>query len=396
MTYQSATIDLGVIGPASREDDAPHLAASRRHWSTGRVRLWWPAALLSATLVLLAGAAATPAPSWATDHLAVPAGSRFALDATTLYAIDPPAAGAARSLSAYRLADGALRWRIEWPAAAPPMVWPDLLLMVHPRSGAREGSVTALDPRTGRARWTRTGSVVGRAGDNLVLRVDDRLHSYDVRAGTRVASLPAAGRLPRQVVGDLLLLWGAGAVVHAYDLATLTRRWSTGVTGQWRGGVVACGRLLCLSRGDKVLALDPATGRPVWWTGWLALPEGGRVDLVAGGPAWGERLVLQASQPTGGRSWLVDANDGAPVVELRHWRPVRLPSHAAATAGQPEALLTRYLNRVTWFAQVRAEPPGIAVLGAIKGGPQHDCRRAEAYLACYSRQMVRVWRLRLP
>lgn len=396
MTYQPVTIDLGVIGPASDQDDAPHLASSRRHWSTGRTRLWWPAALLSAALVLVAGAAA-PARSWATDHLAVPAGSRFALDATTLYVIDPPVAGAVRTLSAYRLADGAVRWRIDWPAAAPPMVWPDLLLRVTPRSGAREGSVTALDPRTGRPRWTRTGSVVGRAGDNLVLRAGDRLHSYDVRAGERVASLPAgAGSAPRQVVGDLLLLWGRGSVMHAYDLATLTRRWSTGVTGQWRGGVVACGRLLCLSRGDKVLALDPATGRPAWWTGWLAVPEGGRVDLVAGGPQWGERVVLHASQPTGGRSWLVDAHNGAPVVELRNWRPVRLPPHAASPAAQPAALLTRYLNRVTWFAQVRAEPPGITVLGAVKGGPQRDCRRAEAYLACYSRQMVRVWRLRLP
>src|SRR5690606_34939491 len=129
--------------------------------------------------------------------------------------------------------------------------------------------------------WTRSGSVVGRSGDSLVLRAGDRLHSYHVRDGTLLASLPAgAGGALRQVVGDLLLSWDKGSVLHAHDLATLTRRWTTGVTGQWRGAVIACGLLLCLSRGDRVLALDPSNGRPVWWTGWLTLPSKSRVDLV--------------------------------------------------------------------------------------------------------------------
>lgn len=395
MTTQPVTIDLGVIGPASHEDDAAHLAASRYHWTAGRTRLWWPAALLSAALVLVVGAAAPSLP-WATSHLAVPASSQFTLDRTTLYAIDPPEPGKGRTLTAYRLTDGAVRWRTPWSGGTLPMVWPDLLLRVDPRSGAREASVTALDPATGQPRWTRSGTVVGRSGDRLVLHAGDRLSAYHVRDGSRLASLPSApGGAFRQVVGDLLLWWGRGSALHAYDLATLTRRWSTGVTGQWRGAVIACGRLLCLSRGDRVLALDPATGRPAWWTGWLTLPGKSRVDLVGGGPEWGERIVVHTSQPTGSRSWLVDTRSGAPLAELPGWRPLRRLHHTLAVP-QRETLLTRYLNRATWFAQVRPEPPGIAVLGAIEGTPPHGCRRAGEYLACYSRQLVQVWRMRLP
>src|SRR5690606_24829597 len=296
--------------------------------------------------------------------------------------------------TAYRLADGAVRWRIDWPAAAPPVIWRDLLLMTRPASSTREGTVTALDAETGRPRWVRTGSIVGHAGDRLILRDGDELHSYHAHDGARIATLPLTSGTPRHVAAALLLGWGRGPIVHAYDLATFTRRWSTGVAGRRPGSVVTCGRLLCLSTGDRVLGLDPDTGRPVWWTRWLPVPPGGRVEVTAGGPEWGERFLLRAILPTGARNYLADAQTGQPLTELPGWRPSSRP-HVAAT-GPRTALLTRYLDRATWFARVHAHPPGIAVLGAIDGVPQRDCRRTDHYLACYSRQAVQIWRLRLP
>jgi hypothetical protein len=394
VTIEPVTIDLGVMGSPSQDDDAPHLAASRRHWTAGRARLWWPAALLSAILVLTPAAAA-PAGPWATSHLTVPASSRFVLADDTLYAVDPPDSTLQRTLTAYRLADGAVRWRIGWPAAAPPVVWRDLVLMIRPATSTHDGTVTALAAHTGQPRWTRTGSVVGQSGDRLVLRAGDRLHTYQADTGVRLASMPVtAAGTPRQVVGDLLLIWGRGPVIHAYDLTTLDRRWSTGVAGRRPSSIVACGQLLCLGAGDRVLAIDQDTGRPAWWTGWLPVPPGGRVEVTAGGPEWGDRILLRASLPTGARNWLVDADTGQPVTELPGWRPSARP-HPLATSPRT-VLLTRYLGRATWFARVGTEAPGIAVLGAIDGAPQRDCHRTERYLACYSRQAVQVWRVRLP
>lgn len=394
MTTQPVTIDLGVIEPASRGDDAPHLTTSRRHWTTGRARLWWPAALLSAVLVLTS-AAAVPIGPWATSHLTIPATSRFVLTDDTLYAIDPPTTDGERTLTAYQLTDGAVRWRIGWPAAAPPVLWHDKLLLIRPGGGGREATVTTIDADTGQPQWTRTGSVIGQTGERVLLRAGDWLHSYHADTGARLASLPArVTGAPRQVVGDHLLIWGQGPVIHAYDLTTLERQWSTGVAGRRPGAVVACGRLLCLSGGDRVLALDPATGRSVWWTGWLAVGSGGRVDLVAGGAGWGDRILVRASGPAGRRNWLVNAETGRPITELPGWRPSGRPHPVAALP--PGALLTRYLDQATWFARVGADTPGITVLGSIHGAPQRDCHRAEHYLACYSRQTVQVWRLRLP
>ncbi|RKN19711.1 hypothetical protein D7147_12220 [Micromonospora musae] len=179
--------------------------------------------------------------------------------------------------------------------------------------------VRAVDVATGRTLWSvpiredglryhfRDGAV-----DRLVLIGDDGF--VEVRDTANAALLHRAnlgldvrdGDQRVEVVGDLLLnLAGRTAVVTAYDLEGLRRRWS--VPLPLSTFIESCGPLLCaVGTSSGLRAIDPATGVIRWNTPKPAVLIAARAD----------RLLLLPDRTAVTRYAVLDALTGEQLTEL--------------------------------------------------------------------------------
>ncbi|MEO3777299.1 PQQ-binding-like beta-propeller repeat protein [Micromonospora sp. B11E3] len=219
------------------------------------------------------------------------------------------------------------------PGSGAPTVGGGLLLVGNTTLGAP--GLQAVDLASGRVRWSLPASLVtfnyhrrGELVDRVVVTSDlipgadwdGRIEVRDVVSGAVLAARDLKGRerpTYRQVnlSGDLVLVTegepGGGAVVTAYGLDALDRRWELRLAEF--GQAQRCGALLCLSapRRGEVSAVDPATGRTRWtnprWA-WFVL-------------ARGDRLLVGAvdRRPAGGGFAVLDAATGRQLAELGRW-----------------------------------------------------------------------------
>ncbi|MFG1951268.1 PQQ-binding-like beta-propeller repeat protein [Micromonospora sp. NPDC048830] len=220
------------------------------------------------------------------------------------------------------------------PGSGAPTVGGGLLLLGNSTLGAP--GLQLVDLASGRVRWSLPQSLVtfnyhrrGELVDRVVVTSDllpgadrdGRIEVRDVVSGAVLAARDLKGRerpTYRQVnlAGELLLVTegepGGGAVVTAYGLAALDRRWERRLAEF--GQAEQCGALLCVSapRRGEVSALDPATGRTRWsnprWPWFLV--------------ARGDRLLVGAvdQRPTGGGFAVLDAATGRQLGELGRWQ----------------------------------------------------------------------------
>jgi PQQ-like domain len=246
-----------------------------------------------------------------------------------------------------------------------------------------DGPVESIDPRTGAPRWrvdVPAGAVLtgvpGPAGEppRLLLVHDDgtlALHDLDTGRRLETAALPPADYGPGNptVAGGLIVLWHPGhdgMQMTAYD-ATLRRIWSRPAQGA--GDAEPCGPLLCLAGPFGVRAVDPATGAQRWYRdGWRSVEQRGALLLVSGS-AIGAGDTIGIADPVTGRV----------VVDLRGWRPV------AGLAAPDQLLVTRIVDggarMVVAVADVRdGLPRPIADLPPDTG----DCQAAPGRLICRS------------
>lgn len=126
------------------------------------------------------------------------------------------------------------------------------------------GAVSAIDQRTGRVRWIATYARKGR---------DDPA----VRSG------PTSGRELSPCVywdGLVFALPADGEGVHAFDSLTGELRWRTPEPPNFAYMLgVAHGNLIC--SGSRVVAIDVATGKPVWqWSDSSSMSSFGRGVLA--------------------------------------------------------------------------------------------------------------------
>jgi putative pyrroloquinoline-quinone binding quinoprotein len=413
-----ATIDLGELP----RDGSIELGTPAWRWRT-RVRPWrvrnpWRAAgvavaIVAALAATMAGSATIPGP--ALTHVFTAPGSTFVIGQDRLYVVDAVAPGG--TITAYRLADGAILWQRSWAAPGLQLsTWQGLLLARTVLSDETEHT-SRLDPDTGRPLWISDGRPTGYTGERLFL--ERPLHDarpfdppYVVTAvnpytgdpgwvrqlsgwsaqtmagspervvaltdqGTLVAYDPATGEpigsvatasSPEQadpsVAGPVVLLHDrvqSGFAVAAYDLATLAPSWTMSDPVAEIG---PCGALLCLHGPDPPRAVDPGTGRTMWTADWLPTGQSGWFVVRAlATPALEGHLVvtlISGADFTQSHSWLVDAVTGEQVLDLRRWTFPWDSGPSLAEVG-----LVRYENGTAWIGRLRPDRSGVDVLGSV-------------------------------
>ncbi|MFE6868149.1 PQQ-binding-like beta-propeller repeat protein [Kitasatospora sp. NPDC057692] len=180
----------------------------------------------------------------------------------------------ATKVQVFDAASGERRWEIAVPD------WRDLstpqgVAVVGDSVITVEGaSLRAFDAATGQARWIGPPVVSGAplvAGDTVYLPGRSAgLLAFDVRSGEQRWAQDGVGFVldPPVVHGGIVCLAdtdlaAGGSTVFALDAATGRVLWKraqrSGVTGP-----VAAGGAVCLLKGDRLLALDAATGDERW------------------------------------------------------------------------------------------------------------------------------------
>ncbi|MEV4627212.1 PQQ-binding-like beta-propeller repeat protein [Micromonospora sp. NPDC049523] len=333
-THPAVLIELGTERGIP-EQDRPTSVRARR------IAVRWPALCLTALLVLLSVTAAQPLARdlRRTGELQISARATFFLAGDLLLVADPTSEP--MTLSGYDLPGGRRLWRVPATTAASfaadlvgdlvlvaevdslgrriattarsartgQIRWqrPSLLLVggdsdtgvaiseVRSASGAGrriEGTIEAVDLATGRTRWTvpvpstAVGELVPGGPDRLLVVHDNgAVNLHDLRTGAVVGEgrLPPADYAPDNpvIVGGRLILRhptsGGESAISGYDLTDLGVRWSRPVQ-RISGGLRECAGLVCLEDWRQVVALDPATGVPLWsggtHRGWGRLPWG--------------------------------------------------------------------------------------------------------------------------
>jgi len=413
----TVTIDLGL----ERGEPPTYSEPSRR-----TTPLWVPAALLAA-LVLVCGAGSVPAP-----RSPLSAVFRLRVGPADSYATTDDGQLLAETfglLTSYDLGSGRLRWQAgqstpayrlrisgnlvlmrPWPATIDEPsttalstftgagLWErpgnvvtiagssTLLAVDSPRSlagtGRRvQGPVDAIDPSTGRTRWTvpvRSTAVllgVPGLGDEesrmLLVHDDQTMAVHDLESGKLIArtQIPAADYAPDNpvVAGGRILLRHPGATtaeISAYDPETLKQVWSE--PSEIAYEMQACGLLVCLSGPEGVHAIDPFTGDTAWvQRSWHSLTQYGDM-YVANSDADG-------AVPVG----VVDPETGALRVPLAGWRPV------PGTGTDGRLVLTRAADNGSRTMVAVAHPgdPRPRVLDALPQGTG-DCQAAPSRLVC--------------
>jgi outer membrane protein assembly factor BamB len=246
-----------------------------------------------------------------------------------------------------------------------------------------EGQVNALDPVTGRTRWSvrvpDSGVLLGVPGPAdtgarmLLVGADRTMTLHDMDDGRLLASanIPISpseyGADNPTVAGGVILLRHPnfhGMQISAYDPFTLRRLWTKPA---YQGHMIReCGILACLVGESGVQAIDPATGDTVW-----SRPQW--KDIQTNGTKFIAYAREAAQSPVG----IIDPETGQVKVDLKGWRPVDGPSDGDVL------LVTRAVSpgARTMVAVVRPgarEPRLLADLPAGTG----DCEAVPGRLAC--------------
>jgi outer membrane protein assembly factor BamB len=148
-------------------------------------------------------------------------------------------------------------------------------------SGALDGRVRAMDPKTGALKWqfdtagTIRSTPAVFAGMLYVGDMNGRLHALDTatgaekwRAETTLAGMPSGEIQSSPALADGTIFFGArDGYLHAVDAATGQEKWKLSHDGSWvntspavDAGVVFCGS----SDGRFVQAVDAETGKEKW------------------------------------------------------------------------------------------------------------------------------------
>ncbi len=236
-------------------------------------------------------------------------------------------------LARYRLADGQLEWRQQFPTrfSGGPEIHGDTLLL-----GSLDALVMAVDANDGRLKWqTRVSSEVlappKLAGDRVIVQTGDgkifglradngrQVWSYDRRVplltlrGTseplivadQVIAGFANGKLVALALDDGKLLWEASIAVPK-GRSELERMIDIDGAMVWRDGIV-----YAASYQGRLAALDADTGR-IMWTREMSTP----LDIALAS----EHLFLTDAE---GRVWALDRATGATI-----WRQEKLAGFA--------------------------------------------------------------------
>jgi outer membrane protein assembly factor BamB len=246
-----------------------------------------------------------------------------------------------------------------------------------------EGSVDRVDPADGSTRWQvdvpSTAvllAVPGPAGSPRILLVHDNrtaaVHDLDTGRLLVTGPMPPADYGPDNptVSGGLILLRHPGehgAEISAFDPVTLELRWSrpAGDVDE----IVTCEPYACLTGAGGVRALDPATGRTLWYqAGWRMVEQRGRHLLASSAPA-------STSQTVG----IVDPSTGVVVTDLRGWRPL------TGSTGDDTLVVTRAVEAGarSMVAVVRPGGDQPRLISELPPGTG-DCQSAPGRLVCRS------------
>jgi outer membrane protein assembly factor BamB len=212
-----------------------------------------------------------------------------------------------------KAADGEPVWEFNTDTAlyAAPNVHEGIVLIA-----AESGQLFALDAATGKERWEpftidqplRCWPTVVE-GRVLVAGCDGQLHLVDVATGKGVESIDIGGPADGMpaVSGDRVFFCTASGVFHAMTIKPLATAWQFGHRGQGEEIHAAAvnDKAVVLGTHDKrVVALDPASGTPLW-----ELPVRSRAEsspVIAGNTAFfgTVRGRLQAiDMATGKETW---------------------------------------------------------------------------------------------
>jgi outer membrane protein assembly factor BamB len=202
-------------------------------------------------------------------------------------------------LSAWNTADGSLAWREDYSAsvdtsklfcgtAMSPMLEGGSLI-VQVGSDVHGGRVLALDPATGKARWTSPGLGPGYASPlavtaggvrQLVTLTNGSVIGINAATGAALWSVPFPDEWHENIAspvwtGRHVIVSGTRQGTHAYALANTNGKWTAtlawknpDVTMYTSSPVFADGRVYGLSnkRRGQFVALDAATGTMQWAT----------------------------------------------------------------------------------------------------------------------------------
>lgn len=312
-----------------------------------------------------------------------------------------------------------------------------LLLMRHASDQDQplaEGlALTVTDAATGLPAWELEFAgwnvAIDSAGAGRLLTLDlaGHLTSYELGSGRRLASVAVNDSADQSAATDLVLhpasstalirqAGPGGYALHSYDTTTLERLWTIDESGPgFRDGAGPwphpCGHMICLDGGSP-RAIDPLTGRQLWVADWLDALGGGSFgyyglglqDLAALG---GNVLVTVNSDPP--TSWLIDADTGAPVLDLAGWSvwpdEYRAPGDAVSvilgTSIDVDLTPANGQAPSTWIGMIRPDYTGIQPIGSIDGRFGGCLPLRSGYVICQLDRLdpddqprVTVWRLR--
>lgn len=180
---------------------------------------------------------------------------------------------------------------------------------------ARDGSVTALDARTG-AQLSRfaageplTAGVGGDAERQAVLTRSNQLMVYAEGRQLWKQQLPAAAYTPPLVAGGRVFVLAADRSLTAFDAANGRKLWTAQRPGEplvlrQPGVLLAVGNTLVAGLSGRMVGVDPDSGS-VRWEASLASPRGTNdverlVDLVGRVSREGDNVCARAFQASVG------------------------------------------------------------------------------------------------
>jgi outer membrane protein assembly factor BamB len=200
-------------------------------------------------------------------------------------------------------ATASINWQAQVGPAGPgfaPVVLPDAIYVA-----AQDGTLTRLDPASGRSVWRintnsklssgvgadNTLVVVGTEKGDVLAFTPDGKPSWTAHVSTEVVA-------PSQVSDGVVVVFTGDGNIHALKATDGSRKWvnqrSTPalIVRNYAGGVITRGGLVAGTAGGHLLAMDLPTG-VVGWDATVANPKGAteleRIADVTGLPMVGEK-----------------------------------------------------------------------------------------------------------